>query len=309
MYCKFCGNKINTTKCTFCGANIDIYDGGQSFFTEDDIAEWQTGSSFDMPTTQLREPLSRKRARKSKGNGFKVTSPIKLIIFCASTLIAIVLIAVGIGALLTGNSDSTNKKGTKVTYLQTLEYIGNEVGELSLKQVPPKTQAEKNLDIIVSIPDVVKTVINSVSDSSVTDSGSNNFSVSAINENGVVYISANEFLNQENFSGPNDRSLNNKDKKEQKVYFSNGKKTIDFFNYNLKYCFYSLDGNFNKDHKISSSKEIIVKGNTLETYVFYVPVEDFLSAYSDAFYGDKDYFTFNDNVAGDGKVTITKKSN
>ena len=140
MYCKFCGSRImpNAAKCVSCGAKIDLTDGGQSFFDDGELDAWKEDSllqspPISVPKTEMREPLhyniglekeyemkasrpqattstrrshSRGRSKKKKNllDYFHLSSSTKLIIFCISSALAIVLLVVAIIAVL--NSDN-----------------------------------------------------------------------------------------------------------------------------------------------------------------------------------------------------------
>lgn len=159
MYCKFCGNEISSdmTKCTLCGANIDINDGGQSFFENDELSVWRTGnmsnsSRTSMPKTEMRGALpsqkddsekeynfeasqenmrkkgvySRARTKKKKkvSDYLNVSSSDKLIIFCIASALAIVLLAVAIIAVLKSgdeNVDETVSQNETSAYTQQFD--------------------------------------------------------------------------------------------------------------------------------------------------------------------------------------------
>ncbi len=141
MYCKFCGNKIaaNSTKCVSCGAKIDLTDGGQSFFDDNELDAWQSdndimrGPRTSMPRTEMREVsanryaddgqlyrrrqytshstgLSRSRTHKKKKNLFfniaNLSNANRLIVFCITSVLAIVLLVVAIvSVIIDGTSD------------------------------------------------------------------------------------------------------------------------------------------------------------------------------------------------------------
>ncbi len=54
MYCKFCGTMLDNdgAKCLNCGAAIDLNDGGQSFFEDDELEAWRTPGSA-LPRTAV----------------------------------------------------------------------------------------------------------------------------------------------------------------------------------------------------------------------------------------------------------------
>lgn len=159
MYCKYCGGKIasDTTKCVSCGANIDLDDGGQSFFDDNELNIWKSGGvSYDVqssvPKTEMREPLperaefdeeykkafaksqvnvgkrggySRKSSKKKKTvfDYLNISSSNRLIIFCIASALAIVLLAVAIIAVLSsgGESDEAASQTEASGYTQQAE--------------------------------------------------------------------------------------------------------------------------------------------------------------------------------------------
>lgn len=149
MYCKYCGSRIasDATKCESCGANIDLNDGGQSFFDDNELNAWQSESVLcnaqtSVPKTEMREPLtekdnfeeeydkafarpqasvvtrdtrSRRRSKKKKNilDYLNLSSSNKLIIFCIASALAIVLLVVAIIAVLNSGNDSTDETATQ----------------------------------------------------------------------------------------------------------------------------------------------------------------------------------------------------
>ena len=149
MYCKYCGSRItpDTTKCVSCGANIDLNDGGQSFFDDTELNAWQSDSmaynaQSSVPRTEMREPLpeksnfeeeyektferpqasvgtrgtrSRSRAKKKKNimDYLNLSSSNKLIIFCIASALAIVLLVVAIIAVLNSGDKNTDETATQ----------------------------------------------------------------------------------------------------------------------------------------------------------------------------------------------------
>lgn len=150
MYCKFCGSRIalDTTKCASCGAKIDLNDGGQSYFDDSELSAWQNDSVLynvqtSMPKTEKREYVqpqeeaferhyekafsrpqewaetrasrSRARSKKKKNVFLNMISSNKLIIFCISSALAVVLLAVSIIAVLNSGSDENSDDITNQT--------------------------------------------------------------------------------------------------------------------------------------------------------------------------------------------------
>lgn len=122
MYCKYCGNRTDSTseKCAFCGAKINLRDGGQSFFDDNELKDWQEGGFSDInssvPKTEIKEikatPARVRRGARSfqthkrkKSNGLNITNPNRLIIFCIVLVLAVVLIVVSLIAIFNNAND------------------------------------------------------------------------------------------------------------------------------------------------------------------------------------------------------------
>lgn len=152
MYCKFCGSQIipNATKCVSCGAKIDLNDGGQSFFDDSELNDWKDGSimqshQISVPKTEMREPLPDNmnlkkeyeksipapqasinasipcyirdsKKKKSLSDYLNLSSSTKLIIFCISSALAIVLLVVAIIAVINSGKDESNTDATQTNY-------------------------------------------------------------------------------------------------------------------------------------------------------------------------------------------------
>lgn len=137
MYCKFCGEKVDTdtVKCARCGANIDLNDGGQSFFDDKELNDWQSdmwyGNQTSVPKTKMIEPsksnddefnqynnLMVQGTNSKNANSHKTSKNIslklnlsssnKLIIFCITSALAIVLLVVAIIAVLNSDNGAEN---------------------------------------------------------------------------------------------------------------------------------------------------------------------------------------------------------
>ncbi len=150
MYCKFCGNRIasNATKCVSCGASINLNDGGQSFFDDDELYEWQADSIIDgqhtsIPKTEMRKPINdndsdfkvknykkvsatqkdsnddrsvyypstarRRTKKKTVSDHFNLSSSNRLIILCIASALSIVLPTVSIIAVFNSGNDSNKE--------------------------------------------------------------------------------------------------------------------------------------------------------------------------------------------------------
>lgn len=149
MYCKFCGNRINTSynKCLHCGATIDLNDGGQSFFDDNELKAWQnngnlSGLTTSMPKTEMKEPLiagtndrkkeylksfnqiggtyvgvSRRdlRKRRKKRKLLDISNSNKLIVFSIVSVLIIVLLVFAILSALSVENESNEENTIKPT--------------------------------------------------------------------------------------------------------------------------------------------------------------------------------------------------
>lgn len=186
MYCKYCGSKItvDTTKCMSCGANIDLNDGGQSFFDDNEISSWQSDSvSYNsyttVPKTEMREYIpendnfneryenifakpqmnigtssnyARPRSKKKKkSSGYLSTSSSnKLIIFCIASAVAIVLLVVAIIAVLNSGNDTADERTDEIV-TQTIvpEYIPRENNATVEPDINQPTSSEMQNDAVI----------------------------------------------------------------------------------------------------------------------------------------------------------------
>lgn len=292
MYCKFCGNKINTTKCTFCGANINIYDGGQSFFTEDDIAEWKASAAVAMPVTEMREnpiPSSAVRRTPRKKAGI-LSGSNKIIALCIGSLIAIVLIAVGISALL-NSPDEYKSESDKISKLQFVEYFGAEMGESAAVNIA--AELKKNKPITTGVEDVWKWAKGKLLDSGKSgNSTATSIEVAATTVDDILYISANDFLEFEGFKS--------RKKDDGKLSFEKNSSgwVVDFLPDPLSKTFWYNTGD-KKPKQGELEKDIIKKDDG-----YYVPAEEFLKKYSEIFY--KGATVIFKAEKGDDEATVTK---
>ena len=181
MYCKYCGSRIasDTTKCVSCGANIDLNDGGQSFFDDNELNAWQSDSisynaQSSVPRTEMREPLpekanfeeeyektfarpqasvstrgnrSRARSKKKKNvlDYLNLSSSNKLIIFCIASALAIVLLVVAIIAVLNSVDDTTDENATQTNtsgYTTTADSTGTDQNNNIQQQQTNQTEPE-----------------------------------------------------------------------------------------------------------------------------------------------------------------------
>lgn len=153
MYCKYCGGRLtqNSKKCAECGAEIDFFDGGQSYYDDNELDAWQSdsiessGANTDMPKTAIIEPgapsrkpsysperrrdsygdrgnarseLARPRqntAKKKKSFLGRMSMSTKLIMAGIASAIVLVLIVVAIFAIATS--------GNKVNYVTVKDAV------------------------------------------------------------------------------------------------------------------------------------------------------------------------------------------
>lgn len=225
MYCKYCGGRIasDATKCASCGAVIDLNDGGQSFFDDNELNEWQNESaSFDaktsVPKTEMRAPLpedafaeknekafaslpsratkrdtySRRRHQKEKKTfGFlNLSGSNKLIIFCIASALAIVLLTVAIIAVLNSGKDETDSENVQTSSEEMRTSYSDTVNEESAadaaNQAVTRNTADKDKKEIRG----VKILINNQEIS---------HPVSAYIIDGKIYVSIDRVLKAEGY--------------------------------------------------------------------------------------------------------------
>lgn len=110
MFCKFCGNKIVPSafsKCSFCGARIDLFDGGQSFFKDAEVETWKndglsSGPDTGMPRTEIKEIEEKRIPTRADKEEQMNPMPSKLSLKWIAGTIAFVLLLFGIVANLPG---------------------------------------------------------------------------------------------------------------------------------------------------------------------------------------------------------------
>ncbi len=234
MYCKFCGNTIasNTTKCTACGANIDLNDGGQSFFDDNELDAWQSdslamkGPKTYMPKTEMREAsdssfeenyetylqrpqassssrgsrsqVPRKKKKKTILDYLNLSSSNRLIIFCIASALAIVLLVVAIIAVISGGDkeEQTEGQATNSGYSQTID---DQTTTSSAQQTEIRTDNNIEQDKTETNNETVKdkTEIKDM----VIKKGEKELSNSALGYdiNGVVYVALYDILKHEGY--------------------------------------------------------------------------------------------------------------
>lgn len=179
MYCKYCGSRIasDTTKCVSCGANIDLNDGGQSFFDDNELSAWQSdivsyNAQTSMPKTEMREPLpekadfdeeyekafakpqasvgtrgsySRRRSKKKKNifDYLNISSSNKLIIFCIASALVIVLLVVAIIAVLNSGDEATDETTSQTNTSGYTQQTDNATTKQNNNQQTP-TETQNN---------------------------------------------------------------------------------------------------------------------------------------------------------------------
>ena len=159
MYCKFCGSRIapNSDRCASCGANINLHDGGQTFFDDNELDAWQTdsvlenGSNTAMPKTEMTDAMqsdefgytqkyknalgdsraqsnvdsrtsnSRTYTNRTLFDYLNLSSANRLIIFCIASALAIVLLAVAIIAVLNSGEETSEDETINSGYSDTAE--------------------------------------------------------------------------------------------------------------------------------------------------------------------------------------------
>ncbi len=231
MYCKFCGNRIasNTTKCTACGANIDLTDGGQSYFDDNELDAWQSdslmmkGPKTYMPKTEMREvsdgdfaenyetylqkpqassssrgsrsQVRRKKKKKTILDYFNLSSSNRLIIFCIASALAIVLLVVAIIAVISGGDNENQSEGqtTNSGYSQTID---DQPTTTPAQTAEPRTDVDTEREKAEKNSEAIKNKIE-IKDIKVKDENGKDVphSVSGyMSENNSLYLSLDKVL-------------------------------------------------------------------------------------------------------------------
>ena len=137
MFCKYCGQKISSKdpkKCPSCGANINIYDYGQSYFDDGELAAWEDKSSLSASSKTVMLGVSSSHSKSSAPSfpaqsvipettmrkavptpipstgmpGFFAKHKLGVIICSVSIVLILTLIVVAILALNKGNDSEEN---------------------------------------------------------------------------------------------------------------------------------------------------------------------------------------------------------
>ena len=147
MYCKFCGKALsaNSTKCEYCGAKIDLNDGGQSFYDDNELKVWQNS----IPTTKMidavpnmqpqaaympystsspsRRSHAHSRRKKTLADRINFSNPNVLIISCvASVMIFVLLFLLIMSPVVKKKDDNEN----------VTDYVPEVVGPVKIEQTP-----------------------------------------------------------------------------------------------------------------------------------------------------------------------------
>ncbi|MBE6705330.1 MAG: hypothetical protein E7583_08715 [Ruminococcaceae bacterium] len=137
MFCKYCGQKISSKdpkRCPSCGANINIYDYGQSYFDDGELAAWEDKSSLSASSKTVMLGVSSSHSKSSAPSfpaqsvipettmrkavptpipstgmpGFFAKHKLGVIICSVSIVLILTLIVVAILALNKGNDSEEN---------------------------------------------------------------------------------------------------------------------------------------------------------------------------------------------------------
>lgn len=302
MYCKYCGNKIDsdTTKCVSCGANINLNDGGQSFFDDNELSAWQSdkvsyNAQTDLPKTELRESPSYREPpsytvapqasvgtnasqysapsiKKNILSYFNISSSNKLIIFCIASALVIVLLVVAIIAVLNSGDDTTDinsEHQNKTENNDGSQKAGNENHGQSndsptSTETPEKEQKTENTQKQEDSKD--KTEITNIT---IIDKNGNKVDhpVSAyIDENNILYVSLDIVLK---YKGYNDGQEYNNAKPNNVKYDNKSNGSIIEIVRGSKDVWTSINGEDIKQH--------VLEGKIIyENGINYVPIKSFL---------------------------------
>ena len=238
MYCKYCGNRItsDTTKCVSCGANIDLNDGGQSFFDDDELNAWQSDSmaynaQSSVPRTEMREPLpeksnfeeeyektferpqasvgtrgtpSRSHTKKNILDYLNLSSSNKLIIFCIASALAVVLLVVAIIAVLNSGDNKADENAIQNNasgYTQQTNNTTEQTGQTIPVADDSTTETRQEQADPKNEEDVVKNMTE-IKDIKILDKDKKEIShsVSAyIDDKNTLYVSLDKVLKHEGY--------------------------------------------------------------------------------------------------------------
>ena len=141
-YCKFCGNRMeqNSNKCPVCGAVINLNDGGQTFYDDNELDAWAVeAGAAGMPKTEILVPGGKKvkkekvvavsslkqngaqrpsssrtaqsRNRNGKRKSSKVSASNKIIILCIAIVLVLVVAILALVKSNTGTTEGVENKG------------------------------------------------------------------------------------------------------------------------------------------------------------------------------------------------------
>jgi len=222
----------------------------------------------------------------------------KIIALCIGSLIAIVLIAVGISALL-NSPDEYKSESDKISKLQFVEYFGAEMGESAAANIAAELKEDKPITALIISGGwgQLKGIFPNSDKPNNSTATSIEIEVAATTVDDILYISANDFLKFEGFGEPTTLSSNNN------IHFENNSSgwVVDFLPDSPSKNFWYNPGDPGAK-KAVLEKDIIKIDN-----VYYVPADEFLKKYSEIFYdGTTDIFKADQGKKGDGKATVTK---
>ena len=278
MYCKFCGNRITSnksTKCMSCGAEIDLFDGGQTFYDDHELDAWQpqddaSGTVTYMPTTELLDEIRAARrgtpvnSRTNRGaaSGSGVFDALNLsdrkswLIFCIMS--AVIIIALSVAIVIALNSkpnvaDDDDYFGPGLSIITTSDTGTAETtttGEPAKKELDPaKTQLKKFMIFYDGQP-------------------LEEYKVPAYMINEILYISIDEVLVHDGYSFKGNQSKNEAYRVMYTHSVSKNVIEIDVDKFTeYKKVWTSFNGNHNLDGANYYINEKI-----------YVPAESFLKA-------------------------------
>lgn len=115
MYCKFCGNTLEegAVRCSQCNAPIFLRDGGQSFFSEDELTAWQ--ASPKMNPTRMIEPQEYGTSPKTKPTASRKNEAFFTPKMIAFTVIVLVIAVTVLSITVLRLSINHNKKNSEVS--------------------------------------------------------------------------------------------------------------------------------------------------------------------------------------------------
>lgn len=263
MYCKYCACALGQNdirKCPNCGANINLLDGGQTFFEDADLQAWrERPAEAAMPKTELHvdnnfaKPSSAKVKNASGKSHSNHVFVVKTCVVAITVIVAIALIALCVFLVGNkfGNVDETpvsddftnNAEKDVLDEIYSLPYIVDEYTN--------KTQGKDGAEASDSNEAVDDNRVLYLYNQNIDGNGKIDYSVNeqehrvvgVVGSDGVCYISINGLINFLGITEDEFKEIPSEDKKSLTYYFNDTGFTLHFTSSSMK----DLDNSKNHD--------------------------------------------------------------